>query len=58
MAAVKQNPSSIFRILGHQIIPSEAVQIAAVSADSRILELLQQEIKPSLKVMQAAGQTG
>lgn len=58
MAAVKQNPGSIFRILGKQIIPSEAVQIAAVSADSSILELLQQEIKPSLKVMQAAGQTG
>lgn len=58
MAAVKQNPGSIFRILGKQIIPSEAVQIAAVSADPSILELLQQEIKPSLKVMQAAGQTG
>lgn len=58
MAAVKQNPGSIFRILGKQIMPSEAVQIAAVSADPSILELLQQEIKPSLKVMQAAGQTG
>ncbi len=59
MAAVKQNPKSIMWILAKGIVPSEDIQVAAVSADPGMLRMLpRHKIRPSARVLQAAGQTG